>query len=289
VSAENGATKSPEPTSDEFAQALAAEEEIAAAAAEIRDEADGELSADLFLRLWPLLRKPIPAAFIQKIGTTKGKPYESTGIRSVQVQIDRMNNVLTPMHWRVLQSCNENGTVCEVTVLVGNGLWGDEADREIFAEGSSYGGVDRGSTAGNVFKGSFTNAAKPAFARVGPGHEVYLGAADLDPDVNHEVADESGKAKAGNPADDAEIGLSIAGKLVDRAWKIPAARKSLQLAASHAAGRDVGDCSTPKGATEGLVGLTYPQAEKLERWISKKETETEAEVDAPAEKQDGEE
>jgi hypothetical protein len=287
VSAGNGATKSSAPTPAEFTDAISAEEKIAAEAAEIRG-AEDSLTSDLFQKLYPLLRKPIPGAFIQKIGTTQGKPYESTGVRSVQVQIDRMNNVLTPRWWRVLKSYASDGKVCEVTVLVGNGLWGPEDGREVFAEGNSSGGVDRGSTEGNVYKGSFTNAAKPAFARIGPGHEVYLGAADLDPDVNQEVANEAGKASAAaQKADTAEIGLSIAGKLVDRAWKIPAARKSLQLAASHAAGRDVGDCSTKKGATEGLVGLTYSQAEKLERWISKKETE--AEVDAPAEKQDGEE
>lgn len=68
------------------------------------------------------------------------------------------------------------------------------------------------------------------------------------------------------------IGKEIAKKIVDRVWSIPAAKKSLQLAASHAAGTDVGDCATKAKAVEALAALEFGQAEKLDRWIAKKES-----------------
>lgn len=271
-----------DPTPEALAEAKQAEAVIAAKAAEIRGAAT-ELDPELFLKLRPLLREPIPSAFIKYVPRLeKGKPYESTGVRAVQVQIDRMDNVLTPLWWFADEEYFNEGKLARVTVTVGT------PEKPLFSR-SSYGGVDRGSTTGNVYKGSYTNAAKPAFARVGPGYEIYLGAADLDPDVNEQIAEQASKgAGNGQPASPAEIGPGIASKLVDRAWKVPAAKEAFRLAASHAAGgKDVGDCSTKKGAVEGIAGLTYEQAEKFERWISKKETE--AEVDAPAEKKGGEE
>lgn len=274
-------SKSPEPTAEEFAAAAAYEEDIAAEATAIRSDAE-ELTPALFMKLYPLLRKPIPGAYIQKIGATTGKPYESTGIRSVQVQIDRMNNVLTPLWWWDAVDYEDGGKLAKVTVCVGNPSTRYEGEPLVLR--SSRGGVGQGSGAGNIYKGSYTNAAKLAFARLGPGHEVYLGAADLDPDVNEAIAQQapSNGAAQGQPADNADVGPGIASKLVDRAWEIPTAKSSLQLAASHAAGRDVGDCSTKKAATEGLAGLNFAQAEKLDRWLQKKETE--AEVDDGQEK-----
>jgi hypothetical protein len=256
-----------DPTPQELTEAIAAEEKIAQEAAELRDGAT-ELTPALLLTLEPLLRKPIPAGFIKEVGEIKGKPYDSKGVSSVQVQIDRMNNVLTSMWWWDEVEYDEGGKVAKVTIYIG-----DRAAGTILVERSSRGGVDRGSTLGNVYKGSYTNAAKPAFARVGPGHEVYLGAADFDPDVNAQLAEQGAKAETAVAiAEDAEIGPGIAGKMVDRAFAIPAAQKSLQLAASHASGKDVGDCSTREAAIEGLAGLTFAQAEKLDRWLSKKES-----------------
>lgn len=162
---------------DPMAEAIAYEEAIAEEAAQIRGDA-AELTPELFVKLWPLLKRPIPAGFIQSVGRVEGKPYESTGVRSVQVQIDRMNNVLTPLGWRAEDSYEEDGKLATVSVYVVG------AEGRILTERSSKGGVSRGSGTGNIYKGSFTNAAKLAFARLGPGHEVYVGAPDLDPDVN---------------------------------------------------------------------------------------------------------
>jgi hypothetical protein len=181
AAARKPANGQPTAEGNDRATALAFEQTVAEEAAQIRGQAVG-LDRELFLKLWPLLRRPIPTGYIQSIGAVTGKPYASTGITSVQVQMDRMDNVLTPLGWEVSDDYLEEGKVAIVTVRV--------LDREgdTLFERSSRGGVDRASTSGNLYKGSFTNAAKLAFARVGPGHEVYVGATDLDPDVHEGAA-----------------------------------------------------------------------------------------------------
>lgn len=279
--------KQAEPKSDPLVEAVAYEAAIEAEANEIwkslaKEVEKPTLDEALFLELRPLLRKPIPKGFIKYVPKLeKGKPYESTGVCSVQVQIERMDAVLHPPNWWSQEDYFQDGKLCKVLVCVGTRA-------KPLVSRSSYGGVDRGSTIGNVYKGSWTNAAKLAFARIGPGHEVYLGAADLDPDVNQQVAEQKGEKTNGEAAQTTPIGPGIATKLVQRIWKTEAAKAALRLAASHAAGgKDVGDCSTEEAAVEGLAGLTYQQAESLERWIVKKETE--AEVDAPSPKESGDE
>ena len=251
---------------DALTEALTHEQGIADEAAEIRGDAK-ELTPALFMELWPLLKRPIPAAFIQTVGKTQGKPYESTGIRSVQVQVDRMNNVLTPMWWWDHASYEEGGKLAFVTVMVGNRKPGETPD-EILAVRRSSGGVDRGSTIGNVHKGSYTNAAKLAFARLGIGHEVYVGATDLDPDVDADLASQTDQ-----PVDaEKPVGNGIAGKLVDRIWAVPAAKDKARLAISHAANGDVGEVNTKPKAKKVIAALNFQQAERLDRWISGKES-----------------
>jgi hypothetical protein len=248
-----------------MAEAIAYEAQIADEAESIRKDAT-ELTPELFMKLWPLLKRPIPEAFIQTVPPTKGKPYESTGIRSVQVQIDRMNNVLTPLWWWDQVEYFNDGKLATVTVFVGN-----QVDNAVFREllhRSSRGGVEQGSTAGNIHKGSYTNAAKLAFARIGVGHEVYLGAADMDPDVSRDLAEQ-----AKGDVEPSTIGKVIAKNLVDRTWNLEGSKEKLQLAASHVAGRDVGDCSTKAKATTALAGLTYEQADRLDNRITEKEAE----------------
>src|SRR3954468_14632347 len=93
----NGNAKA-EPAPDLLAEAITYEEQIEADAAEIRGDAT-ELTRRLYLQLLPLLRRPIPAGFIVTTAVVTGKPYESTEIKSLQVQIDRLDNVLTPLAW----------------------------------------------------------------------------------------------------------------------------------------------------------------------------------------------
>lgn len=190
---EKAATNGQPPTND-IAEAIAHEEAI-------REEADaiwtkeewadhGDLNPWLFRELRPLLRKPIPAGFIEHVGEVTGKPYESTGVKSVQIQMDRLDNVLGPMNWGYEATHTEDGKRCHVVAWIGK-----KAD-PLF-ERDSWGGVNRGSTEGNIWKGSFTNAAKLAFARLGPGWEVYVGAADFDPDTDKDAA----KVQTEAPAD----------------------------------------------------------------------------------------
>lgn len=270
-SAQTAAQPTPEEVA--LAAAVASEQLLADEAAEVRGDALW-ITPELFAKLLPLLRRPIPAGFIKTIGVVTGKPYESTGIRSVQVQIDRMDNVLTPLGWREKVEYLEGGKLCEVTVQV----IGDRD--EVLAERTSMGGVDRASTIGNLYKGSYTNAAKVAFARIGPGHEVYVGATDLDPDVSEAAAKEQGKgprtdAVANSPADADAVKISKerALQLADSAFLVGCEDK-LQLAASHAhGGEDVGDCSSVPKATTALMNLTVLEGLKVEQWINRKAEE----------------
>lgn len=248
---------------DPIAEAIAYEEAIAAEATEIRDGAT-ELTPELFLRLWPLLKRPIPGGFIQTVGAVKGKPYESTGIRSVQVQIDRMNNVLTPLWWSDDVTYEEGGKLAQVTVTV-HGQSGPLVT--VYARG----GVQQASTLGNLYKGSYTNAAKLAFARLGPGHEVYLGAADLDPDTNAEAAKQSPGVNPegfdGLPRERVET----LGTTIRKTLNLPAERVSLLFGAVGAeAPADPDDNGELRMA---LGALTPDQADALERALGEEASE----------------
>lgn len=161
------------------------EDEIREQADEIREQAgfDGVMTAPLFLELLPLLRKPLHAGHVIHTTAGKGKPYESNGAKSVQVPIDRCNNVLTPLCWRYVETYDSGGQLCNVSVRVMTAHEGD-----VLVERSSWGGVNQAQQKGNLYKGSFTNAAKLAFARLGPGREIYSGLLDFDPDTNAGVA-----------------------------------------------------------------------------------------------------
>jgi hypothetical protein len=260
-----------------LAEAVQYEEGIAAEAAQIRGDED-RLTPALFRSLWPLLCRPIPAAYIVTEPAVRGKPYESTGIKSVQVQVDRMNNVLTPLWWWYVDRYEKEGRVCEVTVYVGNlhatseevQRWGERdavpLEQGVLVSRRSRGGVEQGSSSGNLYKGSFTNAAKLALARLGVGREVYVGTADFDPDVN------VGAAVA--DTEPAKAGTKIAKQLVDRAWDL-GLKDKLQLAVTHVVQRDVGDCSTKAKATPIIAGLTTDEADRLDSWLTRKGQEQE--------------
>jgi hypothetical protein len=174
------APKEEPPQVDPLAHAIASEQMIRERAETIRG--NKPLDRAMLRQLMPLLMEPIPAPFIQKVGKVKGKPYESTGIKSVQVQMDRLSNVLGPSNWGYLDEYEESGRLCKVAVQIID----DEGNPLVTR--TSFGGVDHASNLGNLYKGSFTNAAKLAIARLGPGHEVYIGFTDLDPDVSEEAA-----------------------------------------------------------------------------------------------------
>lgn len=169
-----------------LAEAAAYEQRIADEAHAIWDSAstqgEATLTPALYRRLRPLVRRPIPEGFIAEISAGKGKPYESRGIRSLQVQVDRLDNVIGEGNWDwSTRWLNEAGTLTEVAVWIG------PESAPLVGPRRARGGVDRGSTLGNTHKASETNAAKLAFARLGVGHEVYVGLTDLDPDVSEDA------------------------------------------------------------------------------------------------------
>lgn len=217
---------------DALAAAMASEEGIAAEAAVIRGENVG-IDAALFLKLAPLLRRSIPAGFIQTLGSMTGKPYDSTGIKSVQVQINRMDNVLTQLGWRDHVEYHDGGKVARVRVQVVT------LDGTVLAEREAWGGVNQASTEGNRYKGTYTNAAKVAFARLGPGHEVYVGATDLDPDVHEQTAAQQVRkgAEPERPVDSPEVSsardsaLAMCKEVLDRGLLTKDAIKARLVAA----------------------------------------------------------
>lgn len=185
------APKKPAPDRSKVVEAITSEEALGEQADAIW-KGNEYLDAALLRELRPLLYAPIPEAFIEEIGVVKGKPYTSTGVRSVQVQIDRLNRVLGMSNWRDNYSYTDEGRICHVIIsILGAPVVNPNtgaSEREVLVQRSSFGGVDHGSTRGNIHKGSYTNAAKVAIARLGPGHEIYVGVPDLDPDVSQELA-----------------------------------------------------------------------------------------------------
>jgi hypothetical protein len=155
---------------------------------------NAEFASFFYSELRPLLRRAIPPGFITSTGVVKGKPYASTGVKSVQVQIDRLDNVLR-FCWGYEREFFDGGKRCEVHAWVGM----SKAHPLVLRDG--VGGVQQASTMGNLYKGSFTNAAKPCFARLGPGWEVYVGAADFDPDTDESAAEQQAKTEAAQEKD----------------------------------------------------------------------------------------
>ncbi len=215
--------KQPEKSEEEQAQkaADAAEQNGAAVDTksqtelrELREEAEkikaeneykGNLTADIFNALQELLYRPIPARFIKHTPPGQGHQFEQTGVKSVQVQLDRLNAVLGPQHFRPLTMHTDGGTICKAVVVVGNNLqWAqlDESGKlvpytvipsggngavtvkeaDVIAERHGWGGWKRGTQPGDVYKASETNALKRVLARFGPASEVYTQDFEDDPE-----------------------------------------------------------------------------------------------------------
>jgi hypothetical protein len=254
ASANGNGNGKPEPNPQALADAIAYEQEIADRAQEIRGDKT-YLDEALFLRLWPLLREPIPAGFIVTTEATRGKPYDSTGIKSLQVQIDRMDNVLTPLNWEWHTEWSAEGRVADVKVTI---FAAGEPDN-VLVKRRARGGVNQASTDGNLQKGSETNAAKLALARIGVGHEIYLGVTDFDPDVDPDAAKEQGKP---DPAPKVErIDADRAAHLRDLFDKSDLDAKKLQTKLGALGVINV------RTVNQGLASLTPGQAAELEEWI----------------------
>lgn len=160
-------------------------------AAEIREthKYEGKITPELHAALLDLLYVPIPDGYIKFTPPVTGKPYASTGLGSVQPQIDQMNAVLG-CHWRALTHFEDAGQTCKAVVVLGNNLAavslapdgglviGDTAEVLVIQDG--WGSHERGSR-GNIMKGATTNALKRVLAACGPGANVYR--LDIDPEL----------------------------------------------------------------------------------------------------------
>jgi len=161
----------------------------------------GRLTMPLLRALEDLLNTPIPEAYLHHSAKTEGKPYDSTGLKSLQVQVDIANAVLGGGHWRLL-TFYKTEHVCHAWVIVGNNViqakLSDDGE-EVLPEGADillardgWGGVKRSNHEGDGRKGAQTNASKRALAQAGPGSNVYR--LDFDEDLV------DGMAPAGEPA-----------------------------------------------------------------------------------------
>ena len=114
------------------------------------------------------------------------------------------------------------------------------------------------SKAGGTFnlQGSFTNAAKLAFARIGPAHEVYTQAIDYDPDVNDLAANDQAAGQALTaPAEDNDH--QRIRKLLDlfdisQSWKVDQNKVRAMLTAAGCPDTDV--------IEKAIAGLSPQQA-----------------------------
>lgn len=94
-------------------------------------------------------------------------------------------------------------------------------------------------------------------------------------DVEGSQGDAEAPEPIAEPADEVEPDLieTERAKLIAEAAKAAGQLDKLQLAAAHAHGEDVGDCSTVAKAAKALVVLTSAQADKVEQWLTRKATE----------------
>lgn len=185
------ATQTETPATETAAPAPAAETtdtldfgQLRAEAAEIRVRHGyrGKLTNALLLDLEALLNTPIPEGYLLHSAPTEGKPYHSTGLKSIQVQVDIANAVLGSAHWRLLTHYKTEH-VCHAWVIIGNNLLpaklianGEEVEpngADILTTRDGWGGVKRSNHEGDGRKGAQTNASKRALAQAGPGSNVY--------------------------------------------------------------------------------------------------------------------
>jgi hypothetical protein len=127
-----------EPKKSKVAEAIAYERDLAEQAAKIRGEnSPPTMDRQLFMALWPLLTAPVPEGFLLMVSAGEGKPYPSTGVRSVQVQKNRLDNVLGPLWWSESREYSDDYKLCRVIVTVHDSDGGVLLSREAVRWGGS--------------------------------------------------------------------------------------------------------------------------------------------------------
>jgi hypothetical protein len=145
-----------------------------------KEKYQGELTADLFAALEPLLDEPTPEDAIEW-------PSETSGYTNVKLlyQIRFMDVLFGRRHWRSLTHPDDGGLTILAHVVIGNNLGGLELDpttgaliRDEVAElhgcWEGWGGVNQLESKGNTLKGSATSALRRLLSLIGPGGDVFM-------------------------------------------------------------------------------------------------------------------
>jgi hypothetical protein len=131
-----------------------------------------------------------PDALITTEPPTEGKPYTSTGLSSLQPQIDVMHAVFGPPHWRLRERELDDG-VLDLELVIGNDL--DRPDEpgnrqaDVLLRHRMRGSHTRGRSHGDRYKGALTNGAKRLLAMAGACADVWR--FGPDPDEAHNTPD----------------------------------------------------------------------------------------------------
>jgi hypothetical protein len=151
----------------------------------------GRLTAAMVTQLTRLAQTiATPETLITTEPPTEGKPYTSTGLSSLQPQIDVMHAIFGPAHWRLRERELEDG-VLDLELVIGNDLDApprlDPATRElretpaeVLLRHRMRGSHTRGRSHGDRYKGALTNGAKRLLAMSGACADVWRFAPDLD-------------------------------------------------------------------------------------------------------------
>lgn len=154
----------------------------------------GRLNAAMVTQLARVAQTiPTPDTWITTEVPTDGKPYTSTGLTSLQPQIDVMNAIFGPPHWRLRARELEDG-VLDLELVVGNDLdaapqasheHGDRgaANAEVLLCHRMRGSHSRGRSHADRYKGALTNGGKRLLAMAGACADV--GRFAPEPDEAH--------------------------------------------------------------------------------------------------------
>jgi hypothetical protein len=145
-----------------------------------KEKYQGELTADLFAALEPLLDEPTPEDAIEW-------PSETSGYTNVKLlyQIRFMDVLFGRRHWRSLTHPDDGGLTILAHIVIGNNLGGLKLDpttgaliRDDVAElhgcWEGWGGVNQLESKGNTLKGSATSALRRLLSLIGPGGDVFM-------------------------------------------------------------------------------------------------------------------
>jgi len=169
----------------------------------------GRLSAAMVTQLTRLAQTiATPEALITTEPPTDGKPYTSTGLSSLQPQIDVMHAIFGPPHWRLHEREIEDG-VLDLELVIGNDLdaparvdaaTGEvrQSPSEVLLRHRMRGSHVRGRSHGDRYKGALTNGAKRLLAMGGACADVWRFGAD--PDEAHDTTDTAAR-DARKPSD----------------------------------------------------------------------------------------